>query len=227
MQKQIGKLTLSRYKVTDPEKGTGTASQPIELRINPDSFNITYNQGSKNGGKVTVTNEPVQTVLQFNEEELSMDIYFDGTGAVPGSLDIATQIANFKGHTLSGSTPNEINYVQLQWGGAKGLNFIGQLTSLTLNYTLFDLAGDPLRAKASVSFVSRIREGFKSTGRADNSKTTIHVFKAGDSLPGVCYKMYGDPTYYPQVAAANKLSSPTDVRPGDRLVMPPKNQLRS
>jgi nucleoid-associated protein YgaU len=44
---------------------------------------------------------------------------------------------------------------------------------------------------------------------------------AGDTLPQLCYKIYGDPRYYLQVADRNTISNFRTLSPGDRIVFPP------
>jgi nucleoid-associated protein YgaU len=45
--------------------------------------------------------------------------------------------------------------------------------------------------------------------------------KAGDSLPALCYQIYGDPGYYLEVARFNRLDDFRRLQPGTRVVFPP------
>ena len=49
----------------------------------------------------------------------------------------------------------------------------------------------------------------------------VQVPKHGDTLPQLCFAIYGDPRYYLQVAAENGLTNFRDLSPGDNLVFPP------
>ena len=57
----------------------------------------------------------------------------------------------------------------------------------------------------------------------DHSADLTHrrVFKAGDTLPGLCREVYGDPRLYLKVAAANGLDDVRGVKPGTAVFFPP------
>jgi nucleoid-associated protein YgaU len=45
--------------------------------------------------------------------------------------------------------------------------------------------------------------------------------KAGDTLPWLCYNIYGDSRYYLEIARVNKLINFRKLREGDELYFPP------
>jgi nucleoid-associated protein YgaU len=45
--------------------------------------------------------------------------------------------------------------------------------------------------------------------------------KKGDTLPLMCYRIYGDSRYYLQVAMANRLTNFRNLQVGDELFFPP------
>ena len=97
------------------------------------------------------------------------------------------------------------------------------LTSMAVNYTLFKPDGDPLRLKIDLGF-----KGFKDTDTSKREEknessdlTHIKIVKAGDTLPMLCNSVYGNSSYYIQVAHYNKLINFRYIQPGDRLVFPP------
>jgi nucleoid-associated protein YgaU len=51
--------------------------------------------------------------------------------------------------------------------------------------------------------------------------------KAGDTLPLMCYMIYGDPKYYLAVAAANNLSNFRSLLPGTDIVFPPLEKVNN
>lgn len=57
---------------------------------------------------------------------------------------------------------------------------------------------------------------------AETGKRRIYVVKSGDTLLAIAQKVYGDSSMDDLIAEANEIDNPRDLRPGDRLVIPPK-----
>ena len=51
--------------------------------------------------------------------------------------------------------------------------------------------------------------------------THVRLVKAGDTLPAMCFKIYGDPRFYLEVARANGLDNFAKLVPGTRVFFPP------
>jgi len=51
--------------------------------------------------------------------------------------------------------------------------------------------------------------------------THLRTANAGDNLPLMSNKIYGDSKYYLELAKVNNLNSVFDVLPGDKVVFPP------
>ena len=90
-------------------------------------------------------------------------------------------------------------------------------------YTLFKLGGDPLRAKVNLSFQGFITKKEESLKANKSSPDLTHqiVFRQGDTLPLLCYRVYEDCSYYLEIARLNNISNIGDIEPGTRLVFPP------
>lgn len=217
---------LMEITAYDDNQYSGLGSSQCTVQINPASYThehtIDYNKfqpiGSP-GTSIWYKGTP--------PEKVSFDIYFDATGAVStGSLftsqtPVSDQIDTFKSvcFTYNGSI-HEPNYLIISWGT---LVFKCKLTSLSISYTLFQSDGTPLRAKLAVSFEEAIAaEDIAS--EADNQSPDLTHFvevKEGDTLPLICYKIYGDSSYYTEVAEYNNLLSFRDLAPGTKLYLPP------
>ncbi|TNE54003.1 MAG: LysM peptidoglycan-binding domain-containing protein [Bacteroidetes bacterium] len=213
-----GKLTITAYS-DNKYSGEGTGS--VTVQINPASYshNHTINYDS------TIPQGAPGTTLKFKgipPEKVSFEIYFDATGAVPNSTkSVKDQIDTFKKicFTYNGSI-HEPNYLMISWAS---LVFKCKLTSMNINYTLFKQDGTPLRAKVDVSFEEALDEDTIAKMANNESPDLTHfiIFKAGDSLPNLCYKYYNDPAYYLQVATYNDIINFRDIAPGTKLFFPP------
>jgi nucleoid-associated protein YgaU len=110
--------------------------------------------------------------------------------------------------------------VRLLWGS---LIFFGRMTSMSTQYTLFKASGEPLRAKVDLQFVGTMSKSESQlvANRSSPDLSHVVVVRDGDTLPLLCNRIYGDSSYYPEVAQANGLAGFRELLPGQRLVFPP------
>lgn len=219
---QLVKLKIIAYK--DPEYRSATGHEYTAL-LNPqeisENYNVVYNAAQACG--TTGTDLKFQRV---EPEVLNLDFLFDATGIINNGKSIANksvaeQITDFKKATGDyygdvHSTP----YVKLIWGE---LLFKGRLQNLEITYTLFKADATPLRAKAKAAFkrsvTDKTRE--KQENKSSPDLTHVRVIKAGDTLPAMAREIYGNESYYLQLAQENKLKHFRDLQPGQKIFFKP------
>jgi len=110
--------------------------------------------------------------------------------------------------------------ITVSWGT---FSFTGVCTKFGVNYTLFSSLGFPLRAKLSIDICGTTSPSFAMSMMGFNSPDLTHLrtANAGDNLPLMSNKIYGDSKYYLELAKVNNLNSVFDVLPGDKVVFPP------
>ncbi len=220
------RMTITAY--TDPgfSSKAPTATNPFTVWINPASYahktQIRYNDRQAQG-----SSGPSPEFNRVGEEEISFDLVFDATGVVPpvsgqsytnGVADGLKQFTSLLA-TVNG-TIHSPNYLILSWAQ---LQFQCVLYSMNISYTLFRPDGTPLRAKLSLSFQSYTSETqlAKQANLSSPDLTHLVTVNAGDTLPLLCHRIYGDSNQYLKVARYNGLHSFRDVPPGTQLVFPP------
>ena len=57
---------------------------------------------------------------------------------------------------------------------------------------------------------------------APTTEGETYIVKSGDSLAAIALKFYGDSSLADIIAEANNISDPSDIRPGDELIIPPE-----
>lgn len=106
--------------------------------------------------------------------------------------------------------------LRLSWGS---LNFTGHLVKCQQTFTLFSETGTPLRAWVECTFrqfTSNI--GTKDLHSPDVTKQrTIHE---GDSLWAMSAAEYSAADQWREIARANRISNPRQLRSGDTVVLP-------
>lgn len=192
-----------------------------QVLVNPEEYNqsytVSYNKQKPMGSSgVTLKFDSVDA------QQMDFKLLFDATGAIPNSVtDLAAEIQNFLSvvYDYQGSI-HQPYYLKLIWGK---MVFCARLTKLSIRYSLFRPDGSPLRAHVDLSFSSTTDPNTlaKTEKKQSADLTHLRTIKAGDTLPSLCYQIYGDATLYPKVAAFNNLTHFRSLRPGTQLEFPP------
>ena len=218
---QLVKLSIKRCIVESDGTITVSGDPPFSVMLNPSKYShgyeIAYDEKDALGQSGSMTR-----FAAVRPETISFDITLDGTGVVsPSAPDVKTQLLKLKGviYKYNGES-HEPNHVRVLWGS---LIFFGRLTSMSAEYTLFKPSGEPLRAAIKLSFrgfMSKEEEQLRAQRSSPDLTHTVEI-RAGDSLPLLCYRIYRDAAYYPQVAQFNGIVNFRDLRPGMRVHFPP------
>jgi Contractile injection system tube protein len=218
---------LLKITAFDYEKGKSKLrGESFTVMMNPSEYShsrgITYNKDKKQG-QVGAENK----FADFESERVNFSLVLDGTGVVPPAAagtkyksvvqqmkDLNKVVYNYDG------AKHQPNHVSIVWGT---LLFFGRLQSLSTKYTLFSPVGEPLRARLELAFVSTMSEQEQVLAANASSPDLSHIVEVreGDTLPLLCQRIYGDSSYYPEVARINNLIEFRNLEPGGRLHFPP------
>lgn len=221
MSTSAGKLEkLTIYAYSDPNFSS-QVGQPFKVYLNPKPFTQKLKINYCNN-KPAGTSAADIRFFGIDPEKVSFEFLFDATGVVPGSsTDLASQLDDFKKTVYDyNSSIHSPNYLKIVWG--KFL-FNGKLTEMDIEYTFFKPDGTPLRAKVTARFkqFENATSIAKDEGKESPDLTHKYMVKQGDTLPLMCYRIYGDSTYYHEVARANSMDTFTNLVPGTTIYFPP------
>ena len=226
-----GKMLILAF--TDSQKaesgGVAEADASFEALINPETYTLEY--------KLKFEAEPghgasgKQLKYQYTEpEELTFEFLFDNTGIIDGEprTSVAEDIQKFRDVLIDyKGDSHEPRHFKMVWGD-KSI-FKGRVTEVAITYKLFASDGTPIRAIAKVKFKSSIEEQKRAAKEDKKSPDLTHIrkVKLGDTLPLLCYTIYGDPKHYLDVADRNGLGNFRQLTPGMDLVFPPIEKAQS
>jgi len=204
--------------------GVAEADDSFEALINPETYTLEYKLKFSNSGQGHGTSGK-QLKYEYTEPaEMSFDFLFDNTGIIDDEPreSVADDLKRFREVLIDyKGDAHEPRHFKLVWG--ENSIFKGRVTAVSITHKLFNSNGTPIRAVAKVTFKSSIEEEKRAAKEDKKSADLTHVrkVKRGDTLPQLCYEIYGDPQYYLQVAAANSLTNFRQLKPGMGLLFPP------
>lgn len=193
------------------------------LSINPESLNfekgIVYQEdqqlGATGGGN---------TFERYEPEKLSFSFTVDATGVVENvdATDNAyTKVKEIEdilySYNEEGHRPS---YLVVAYGE---ILFKGQLSSMKVDYTLFNNDGIPLRATVNLGLTGfrGSEEDKKKFSKLSPDMSRLIVLKENDTLANLCHLIYGNSRLVAQVARFNNLNGFREVPVGAELLFPP------
>jgi hypothetical protein len=195
----------------------------FETLINPESYTQDYKLKFSDSGQGQGTSGKQLKYEYTAPEEISFEFLFDNTGIIDGKPrpSVAEDLKRFKRVVIDyKGDAHEPRHFKLVWG--ENSIFKGRVTEVSITYKLFNPDGSPIRAVAKVKFRSSIEELKRAAKENKGSPDVTHVRKVqlGDTLPMMCFRIYGDPRYYLRVAEANGLENFRSLKPGTGIVFP-------
>lgn len=195
----------------------------FEALINPETYTLEYKvkTAEGQGPGTSGTQSKFAYVLP---QELTFDFLFDNTGLVDGTPKpdgVADDVHAFRDLlTKYRGNSHEPFHLKLVWGN---LVFKGRAIEVGITYKLFNPDGQPIRAVVRVKFQGSIEDKKRLAVEDSQSPDLTHrrTVGPGDTLPLMCFDVYGDPRHYLYVAAVNGLDTFRSLRVGDPLLFPP------
>ncbi|OKS86517.1 CIS tube protein [Mucilaginibacter polytrichastri] len=214
------KLKIQAFK--DPPCKYQKAGE-IDAFINPSKYQRTYSVIYSDDKALGAT-DSTQVFKRIGQSDLTLSFFVDGTGIVPLAAkykDVDDYIDTFTNlvYGFQGNIHRPF-YLLIIWGR---LTFTGVCSKLDVTYNLFTPAGKALRATIDITITQSKDYKTKAKEAAKSSPDLTHVrtVRAGDTLPLMSYRIYGDSSYYMEIAKANGLSSFQAIKPGDQIYFPP------
>ncbi len=213
---EVERLRIEAFKrpnFSDPAGTFVAFVNPTELTV---SFDVEYD--SAQGAGTTGSRMDFKKVKPGG---LAISFFLDGTGANGRRVDVVKKVEEFQRTTGYSGDIHRTHYLKVAWGNMAIRRCV--LKSASVTYKLFKPSGVPLRAVIAANFTDSTDDDTRLALAQDQSPDLTHLrrIKAGDTLPGLCYQVYGDPRLYLEVARHNDLLDFRNLQAGTALVFPP------
>jgi len=222
---ELAKFEIKSFSDNEFKKDGG--KKDFKLPINPETFtrNLKVERDTTKGHGNNQTNPKF---VGTAPEELKIEFILDGTNTLEGylkplkTMPVKDQLKKLLEcvYDYDGSIHSP-RYLKIHYGSELKLYCV--LTSLDINYTLFNADGSPLRAKISANFLQYVAPKTRAKKERNSSPDLTHrrVVKAGDRLDLMTAEIYDNPGYLLQVARSNELTTIRTLRAGLELLFYP------
>jgi hypothetical protein len=214
----LEKLTILSYENAD-YSGSPLPDR-FEAYVNPSEITIAYEIEYDSTQGAGTTNSRM-SFKKAKPGDLALTFFLDGTGANGKLINVQDKINEFQLATGYNGEIHRPNYLKVMWGTLQIKRCV--LKNVSIAYKLFKPDGVPLRAVITANFIDNSDDKTRQAIVKDRSPdlTRVRLVKAGDTLPGLCDRFYGDPNYYLEVAKANRIDNFRRLIPGSKIFFPP------
>ncbi|MBS1911436.1 MAG: hypothetical protein JST22_05570 [Bacteroidetes bacterium] len=213
----LERIRIDAYSKPDYSGGiVGT----FEAFVNPNELTLAYEIEYDSAQGSGTTNSRME-FKKMKPGDVTIAFFLDGTGANGSRADVQEMVEEFQTVTGYDGDIHRTKYLKIAWGTIAIKNCV--LKSASIAYKLFKPNGVPLRAVITAVFTENSDDQTRVAKAQDESPDLTHVrlIRGGDTLPALCYQIYGDPGYYLDVARANRIDNFRNLVPGTRVFFPP------
>ena len=217
---------------SSPSGSTGAAETTLTFPFNPDKWAVSSSAKWKTTTAKANTENPTVEFMGKEDTNIDIELFLDdyeGSGVSGSGPTIVPTVTAL----MTTVTPTDLsitqkhpmpNWVVFSWGTAPQVTAL--VEKLSVNYSMFDGDGTPLRASITMSlkqiFLAASAQNPTSGGTA---LLGSHMVREGDTLASVAYHQYGHAKYWRPLATINGVDDPARLRPGTELILPPVEEL--
>ena len=213
---QVAKLSLQAYSDKEFQQRRGPTWQAL---FNPSQLSLAR-KNKYNKTQAAATSAPDTAYAGGDADQLSLDLFFDGTGVLEQSETVAERVVGLMQFIEYHGEEHEPCPVKLWWGH---FHFYGVITQADVTYTMVDRAGEPLRATVKLTLMAVVAPALRAANERRTSPDLYQTWLVsdGDRIDLIANTVYGDPKWWRPLAAANRLRNPRVLEVGSVLILPP------
>jgi nucleoid-associated protein YgaU len=221
-------LARAQLRIMEPPAaagaGPGAVLAQISLQFNPNKLALTKSTEWRRKPSRMASQSAMPEFVGSGPRSMSVEVFLDATAKHDNSVEQKVEKLMLAcvptPRSLAAKKPAS-PWVRFEWGSARTTSFNAVLTGFSVDYSLFDVDGKPLRATCSLSLEEASTEaaGQNPTSGSREARHT-HLVVAGDSLPQLAWREYGDATAWRVIAEANGIDEPVVLVPGSELLVP-------
>jgi len=208
-------VAMARLEIVRPEIADERARR-IPLRFNPSDYKLSKANTFAEIPIPGLETPPIQYV-RGGSETLTLEALVDTSDTLEDVRE--RYVERLRSLMTPDSREHAPPIVRFVWGRSI---FTGVLEKLDITYQLFLPDGVPLRAKLELG-LKEYRQAAAQAVDPPRSSPTVeksYVVRRGDTLPSIAAALYRRADAWRELARANGITDPRDLRPGQVLTVP-------
>ncbi|MFC1418214.1 CIS tube protein [Streptacidiphilus cavernicola] len=222
-------LTRASLAIHEPPIGYGTTPgsliETLHFDYNPSQLTLSRRAEWKTTPSAAVRSGAVPEFMGPVPRDMTVDLLLDRS-ATPDSRDVLKNVelllscCETTAASITAKQPSP-PWVVFDWGGNTTVGFTAYVSSVEVQQVQISSTGLPTRALCRVQLneIPSKTAGQNPTSGALTAKR-VHRVVAGDSLPFLAWREYGDATAWRTIAEANGIDDPAQLHPGTELMLP-------
>ena len=222
-------LTRASLAIHEPPIGYGTTPgsliSTLHFDYNPSQLTLSRRAEWKTTPSAAVRSGAVPEFMGPVPRDMTVDILLDRSGK-PDSHDVLKNVellfscCETTTASIAAKQPSP-PWVVFDWGGNSTVRFTAYVSSVEVQEVQISSTGLPTRALCQVHLneIPSKTAGQNPTSGALTAQR-VHRVVAGDSLPFLAWREYGDATAWRTIAEANGIDDPLVLRRGTELTIP-------
>lgn len=203
----------------------------IPVTFNPATYTVsrTVNYGGNqndNNTQLQQKNYPVLNYTGGNNDTLSLELMFNKyefqhysnqVKYTSDDLSIIKEVKEIEALTLLKDSLHRPPLCKFVWSS---FSFEGYVTSFSANYTMFLDDGTPVRAKVNLTIQGAESGNDAKIPFQSPDRTKSRTLQEGQQLWEIAYEEYENPEMWREIAKANGIRNPLNIKSGMQLVIP-------
>lgn len=229
-------LVRATLAIHEPPVGYSTTPggliKTLDFDFNPSQLALSRRAQWKTTPAAAVRDGALPEFMGPEPRALTVEIFLDSSGdpnsnTVLKNAETLLSCCEVTAKSIAAKQPST-PWVVFQWGSFSTARFTAYVSSVDVTYTLFGTTGVPIRATCQVSLheIPSTTKGQNPTSGALTAQR-VHRVVAGDSLPSLAWREYGDATAWRAIAEANGIDDPSRLPTGVELVLPAAQEVGS
>lgn len=216
-------MTLVHARLRNVSVDPAEPEGGIPVMFNPTEYTLTRNM-SYPEVQVPGLSMPLLQFVRGESQTLSLELFLDQTDVSVGNAEEGSTINDHLRAVRSFAMIDERTkappVAEFQWGNT---TFRGVVTQHSEKFTLFDEAGQILRARITWTLKSYVPGAiqYREQGTLPSEDVRTHVVQEGERLEQIAAAEYGDPSRWTLIAQTNGITQPRLLRVGQVLTIPP------
>lgn len=199
---------------------TSSNNITVNCMFNPEKYTITkknrYDPGTE------LVKPPKPEFKRFERSILTLStLYFDTYETGKDLTAITNKLWDLMLPEDANAVKPQPPEVTFAWGN---FSFTAVITDMTMEFTLFDMTGKPVRAEVKITFMQSedpTKYPHQNPSSGGGPIQEVRRIITGDRLDLIAADVYGDATKWRHIADYNHIDNPRELRPGQVITIPP------